>query len=169
MKVFVTGVAGQLGYDVVKELKYQDLCLAEEGFMHLTEGACEFLDYLKENGIPYAIATGAPMINIEFYFKYLDLGKWFTLDNIIYDDGTMPCKPAPDIYLRAADRLGIPPQKCIVIEDARAGILSANAANMGSVWAIIPPGYLSPLSDETKVDGIISDFTGYMDIIKKYL
>ena len=156
-------------YDVYKETKYQELCLAEEGFMHLTKGACEFLDYLKENNIPYAIATGSPMINIEFYFKYLDLGKWFTMDNIVYDDGSFPCKPAPDIYLKAAEVIGLHPEDCIVFEDARAGILSANNANIGSVWAVIPQAYLSPVSDETKVDGSIADFTGYMEIIKKYL
>lgn len=156
-------------FDIYKETKYQELCLADKGFMHLTDGACEFLDYLKANGIPYAIATGAPMMNIEFYFKYLDLGRWFTLDNIVYDDGSFPCKPAPDIYLKAAKAVGLPPEDCIVIEDARAGIISANRANIGAVWAIIPPGYLSPLSEETKVDGSIADFTGYMEIIKKYL
>jgi len=156
-------------YDVYKETKYQELCLAEEGFMHLTEGACEFLDFLKENNIPYAIATGAPMINIEFYFKHLDLAKWFTIDNIIYDDGSFPCKPAPDIYLKAAERLNLPPENCIVFEDARAGIISANNAGIGAVWAIIPPGYLSPISDETRVDGTITDFKGYKKIIEKYL
>ena len=60
--------------------------------MHLTQGACEFLDYLKANNIPYAIATGSPMINIEFYFKYLDLEKWFAMDNIISLDSISKSK-----------------------------------------------------------------------------
>ncbi len=72
-------------------------------------------------------------------------------------------------HLKAAEVIGLPPEDCIVFEDARAGILSANNANIGSVWAVIPQAYLSPLSDETKVDGSIADFTGYMEIIKKYL
>ena len=144
-------------FDIIKETKYQELCLAEENFMHLTKGACEFLDYLKSENIPYAIATGSPLFNIRFYFKHLDLSRWFTMDNIVYDDGTIPCKPAPDIYLRAAECIGISPENCIVFEDAHSGIIAANRAKIGSV------------SSQTQVDGVISDFIGYKKIIENYL
>ena len=48
----------------------------------------EFLDYLKENNIPRAIATMSEWDNVEFYIKEFRLEKWFDIDKIVYSDGT---------------------------------------------------------------------------------
>ena len=55
----------------------------EEKRKELLEGVPDFLEYLKNNDIPYCIASMAPIWNFNFYFEYLDLGKWFTFDNIV--------------------------------------------------------------------------------------
>ena len=46
------------------------------------------------------------------------MDRWFDPRRIVYDDGTFSGKPAPDIYLRAAERIGLSPSRCIVAEDA---------------------------------------------------
>ena len=66
----------------------------------------------------------------------LDVAKWFDLDKIVYSNGKIPGKPAPDIYQIAAKNIGLTPKECIVIEDAVSGINSAYAAGIGKIIAI---------------------------------
>ena len=74
--------------------------------------------------------------NVEFYIKEFNLEKWFDIDKIVYSDGTIPGKPAPDIFLIAAEKIGLAPKDCVVVEDAIAGIKSASNANIGKIIAI---------------------------------
>ena len=60
-----------------KEGLYRAFCLAEPELMKYTDGAAELLDYLKENNIPYCLATGSGMDNISFYMEHMNLGRWF--------------------------------------------------------------------------------------------
>ena len=71
-----------------KESIYRELCLANPQDFHLTPGACDLLDHLKATGIPYCVATGSAIDNVSFYFEHMGLGRWFSLDNIIYTDGS---------------------------------------------------------------------------------
>ena len=135
-----------------KEQIYRGLCLAEracrspgdgghpqsdDGF-RLSPGAVELLDHLVARGIPRTIATASGRGNVDFFFAHLDLDRWFDLERVAYDDGTLPGKPAPDLYLRAARALGQPPARCLVVEDSRAGIEAARRAGIGYVVALGP-------------------------------
>lgn len=148
-------------FDRIKEDYYRDACLRDRKNLHLARGAVEFLDYLQSRNIPVAIATGSVLCNVEFYFEYLGIGKWFDLSRIAYDDGKVKCKPAPDIYIEAARKLGLKPSECMVFDDATSGLRSATAAGIGSVWAVVLPGNPSPITPDVKVDGIIADFADY--------
>jgi beta-phosphoglucomutase-like phosphatase (HAD superfamily) len=57
----------------------------------------------------------------------------------VYDDGSRPGKPAPDIYLHAAHTLGLPPANCVVVEDSVSGLQAAHAAGIGHIVALGPP------------------------------
>ena len=94
------------------------------------------MDYLKENNIPRTIATMSEWDNVEFYIKEFQLERWFDLDKIVYSDGTIAGKPAPDIFLIAADKIKLKPSECVVVEDALAGIKSAESAGIGKIIAI---------------------------------
>ena len=74
--------------------------------------------------------------NVDFYIEEFKLAKWFDIDKIVYSDGTLPGKPAPAIYIRAAEKLNLKPEECIVVEDAVSGIESARAAGIGKIIAI---------------------------------
>ncbi len=123
-------------YGKEKESLYRQRCLNEPEIFKLAPGAIELLDYLKSNGIPMTIATMSEWDNVEFYIKEFHLEKWFDLDKIVYSDGTIPGKPAPDIFLIAAGKIGLKPEECIVIEDAIAGIEAAKSAGIGKIIAI---------------------------------
>jgi beta-phosphoglucomutase-like phosphatase (HAD superfamily) len=138
-------------YGKEKEAVYRKRCLLEPDKFKLAPGAIELLDYLKENNIPRAIATMSEWDNVEFYIKEFELGKWFCPENIIYSDGTIPGKPAPDIFLIAADRIQLPPKDCIVVEDAIAGINSAKNAGIGKIIAIAS---LEPVEFYEQIGGI---------------
>ena len=119
-----------------KESMYRQMCINNREEFILSPGAEEFLDYLKENNIPMTIATMSEWDNVEFYIKEFNLAKWFDLDKIVYSNGKIPGKPAPDIYKIAANNIGLEPKDCIVVEDAVSGINSANAAGIGKIIAI---------------------------------
>jgi HAD superfamily hydrolase (TIGR01509 family) len=122
-----------------KEQRYRSLCLARGAQFHLSPGATDLLGWLAARHILRAIATSAGPDNIAFYQAQLSLSTWFSTEQIVFDDGALPGKPAPDIYLRAAARLGLAPQHCAVVEDSRAGIAAAHAAGIGQIIALGPP------------------------------
>jgi HAD superfamily hydrolase (TIGR01509 family) len=74
------------------------------------------------------IATGGSRFVIEKTLQVVGVSDWF--DEVITADDVSNGKPAPDIYLEAARRLGVSPTKCLAFEDAPAGIDSARAAGM---------------------------------------
>ena len=118
-----------------KERIYRELCLQSEEF-HLADGLPEFLDELKEREIPVTIATASALKNMEFFFKYLKLSRWFDLSGIVYNDGTFPGKPAPDIFLKAAELLHVSISECTVFEDAKSGIQAAKVAGAGRIIGV---------------------------------
>lgn len=72
------------------------------------------------------------------FFDTLGLDRWFDLDKVIYNDGTLPGKPAPDLYLKAAQRLCVAPETCVIFEDSGAGIESAQRAGAKRWSALLP-------------------------------
>lgn len=92
-------------------------------------GIHDFLEQLKAAGIKTAVASVSH--NAPFILERLELDKYF---NYICDAAQVPrAKPFPDIFLSAAQNLGVDPANCIGVEDAQAGIQAINAAGMMSV------------------------------------
>ena len=118
-----------------KESMYRDMCRKDRKNMALAPGAENFLDFLKNNNIPRTIATMSEWDNVEFYIKEFNLARWFDIDKIVYSNGKIPGKPAPDIYEIAAKNLNLTPKDCVVVEDAISGINSAHNAGIGMIIA----------------------------------
>lgn len=122
-----------------KELEYQRVARTIDPAEYtFAPGATRLLEDLRKRAIPYTIATSSPMMNIDFFDEMLGLREWFDMKKIVYDDGTVRGKPAPDLYLKAAQVLALQPADCVVIEDARSGIAAAHAAGIGYIIAIGP-------------------------------
>ena len=143
-----------------KEAEYRRRAVLDPT-IHLVDGAEEFLDYLKAEGYPMMIATGSEINNVKCYFEYFHLERWFSWDRIIYDDGIMPGKPDPEIYIRSAKLLGRAPEDCVVFEDSLSGVTAAKRANIGRVYGF-GPGY-TPARYEIVggVDGAFDDFSNW--------
>jgi HAD superfamily hydrolase (TIGR01509 family) len=105
----------------------------------LKAGVVELLDFLAMKGLPLAIATSARRSTAE-----RNLGRAGLLDRfrtLATRDDVERTKPAPDLYLEAARRLDIAPQRCVAFEDSSIGVLAAHAAGMQTVMVIdiLPP------------------------------
>ena len=143
-----------------KENLYFKACLEDPACLRLTKGAEAFFDLLTERHIPFMIATGSARQNMEFYFRHLPIGKWFSFEkNIIYDDYSRRGKPNPDIYLDSAKHLNTPIEKCVVFEDALAGYQAAKAAGAGSIVMVGSPRDTKDFEALPGVTEIIRDFT----------
>lgn len=141
-----------------KESLYRHICLDHPGEFKLAPGAIEYLDYLKGAHTLRTIATASEIGNLQFFFKYLDLAKWFDFDLVAYDDGTIQGKPAPDIYLKAAANIGLHPADCTVIEDSQSGIAAARNAHVGKIIALGAKVKHAELAILDGVDQTIEDF-----------
>ena len=92
-------------------------------------GVIKLITSLKEHEFKMALASSAPMENIQLLTKGLGISKYFQA--IISDEDVAEGKPSPQVFLLAAEKLGVEPKHCIVIEDAIAGVTAAKRAGMG--------------------------------------
>jgi beta-phosphoglucomutase family hydrolase len=91
-------------------------------------GAIELLQSLSEHGFPQALGSSAPIENIELVTQELGIEGFFQV--IVSGREVREGKPSPQGFLLAAERLGVKPQDCVVIEDAMAGVSAAKQAQM---------------------------------------
>lgn len=94
----------------------------------LKPGALEFLSYLKNNNIKTALATSAKRERLDIQLEDSPIVQYF--DAIVCGDDVVNSKPDPEIFLKAAGKIGANPEKCIVIEDSEAGIKAAHDGKM---------------------------------------
>ena len=116
-----------------KELIYQELCIHD---LHLSPGAEDLLNLLKDSRIPFTIATSCGIENVEFYFKNMNLKNWFIQSEIVFNDGSLRAKPFPDLFIAAAKKLNISPAETVFFEDSIAGIKSAENAGAGKIFIV---------------------------------
>ena len=110
-------------------------------------------------GIRMAVATSSGRSNTQFYIKRFDLWRWFNQNTFIYNDDSFPGKPEPDIYISAAEAIGLEPSECVVFEDMPSGIESAVNAGAGKIIAVASSLSQQFLSSVGGVDEVISDFS----------
>lgn len=105
-----------------KRIELMNAFITENG-VELKPGIRELLHYLHENHIACAITSSSPLERIQRYLVHHDLDTQF---DRLCSGHDVPCgKPAPDICLHGAEALRLPPQACLALEDAPAGIESA--------------------------------------------
>jgi beta-phosphoglucomutase len=90
-----------------------------------------FLEESRDLGIRMAVATAAPVGNMEFILDGLDLRRFFGA--IVTAADIVNGKPDPEIFLKSAEKLGVEPENCIVFEDALGGFEAARRAGMTAI------------------------------------
>jgi beta-phosphoglucomutase len=111
--------------DEQKEAAFRDI------FRHEVEplpGVVELIGALQRAGWLLAVGSSAPPENIELVLEALGVAESFSA--VVCAKDVQRGKPAPDVFLKAAEALGVQPARCLVIEDAPAGIQAAHAAGM---------------------------------------
>lgn len=125
-----------LGPDFAYDAIYQDRLALSEGYIAqstdlLMPGVAQTLETLKAMGIPMAVASSTNREKTVAHLEHAGLLGYFSA--VVGGDMVTKGKPAPDIFLLAAQLLGQEPCQCMVVEDTPAGIRAAIAANMQPV------------------------------------
>jgi HAD superfamily hydrolase (TIGR01509 family) len=105
-------------------------CAREHGIA-TKSGLHELISFIRTRGLPLALATSSDASFTEFSLGRTELHEPF--DVVVTGDQVAHPKPAPDIYLEAARRLGVDPVHCVALEDSDSGILAASRAGMLSL------------------------------------
>jgi len=131
-------------WSLEKEALYREMYAPD---FALADGLLTFLEGLKQRKIPIAVASNAPLVNVDFA---LDLGKIRPYFDVVMYAGLVPNpKPAPDIYIKSADLLGLATGSCFVIEDSPTGLEAANRAGCRplAITSTFPKEKLGPISE----------------------
>jgi beta-phosphoglucomutase family hydrolase len=131
-----------------KEELYREL-VRDQG-VRVLPGARELLAALREAGIPRSVGSSTPLSNLNALFAATGLGDLF--DAVVCGDDVKNGKPAPDVFLLAAQKLGLAPAGCLVIEDAHVGIAAAHAAGM----KVLAVATTHPLEELTSADAAVA-------------
>jgi beta-phosphoglucomutase len=146
------------GFYEEKEEIYREICNEHPERCILSLGAEEFLDRLKMKNIPRTIATASYLTNVEMYFSLFDLNRWFQFDKVVFDSGLYRGKPFPDMFLAAAQKIDMPIDECMIIEDSIGGVNAAKNAGAGRIVAISNDNNPGKFSQFDFIDQIITDF-----------
>jgi beta-phosphoglucomutase len=113
----------------VKETRYRTL--VRELGIELLPGVRGWLERLQAAGWRQAVASSAPRANVETLIEILGIGAFFGA--LVAAEDVQRGKPDPQVFLTAAERLAVPPARCVVLEDAPAGIEAAHRAGMRAI------------------------------------
>lgn len=123
--------------------------------LEAVSGAAEVLKGLAEAGVPYCVASSGSHERIRVGHRKTGLDAWFRDENIFSAEDVGRGKPEPDLFLYAASRMGVAPERCVVVEDSRLGVQAAVATGM-DVYGF------TAMSPEAKLAGA-TGFFGRMD------
>lgn len=139
------------GYANEKEALFRSLFARD---IAPVKGLVNFLKRMSASGIPRAIGTSAPRANVDFTLSKTGTSQFF---DIVLDEASVTKgKPDPEIYLKVAEALGLPPERCVVIEDSLSGVAAGKAA--GS--RVIGITTTHKKEELQSTDLVISDFEG---------
>ncbi|MHB9859940.1 HAD family hydrolase [Streptomyces sp. YIM S03343] len=93
-------------------------------------GVVDVLEKLTANGMPYCVASSATHDRIRGAHRKTGLDRWFDASRSFSAQDVRRGKPAPDLFLHAAERMGVPPERCVVVEDSPLGVRAGVAAGM---------------------------------------
>jgi HAD superfamily hydrolase (TIGR01509 family) len=112
-----------------KEALYREI-VAEHGLKALP-GVRELLDELNEAAIPCVVGTSTERANVEMSLELLSLQGRFS--DMVCSEDVSRGKPDPEVFLKAAEKTGLPPERCFVIEDTAHGLEAALAGGIKAI------------------------------------
>ena len=129
-----------------KEQRYRELISGE---LTLLEGVVALLEDLQSSGFKLAVGSSTPRVNLDFMLAHTQVQGYFAA--YVTSEDVSRSKPAPDTFLKAAEKLDLPPGRCVVIEDAVPGVAAGKAAQM----AVVAVTNTRPAPDLSQADLIV--------------
>ncbi|MFE5191828.1 HAD family hydrolase [Streptomyces sp. NPDC056628] len=125
-------------------------------------GAGDVLEALAARGVPYCVASSGSHERIRVGHRATGLDRWFDDARIFSSQDVGRGKPAPDLFLHAARRMGVAPERCVVVEDSPLGVRAAVAAGMDVLGftAMTPAERLSGATELFSDMGELADLLG---------
>lgn len=147
---------------LTEELNERVLTRIREGAMLPKPGAQAIIDYVGELGLPYCIASSSPQVIID---GIVASRGWSDVIPQRYSADLVALgKPAPDVYLYAAEQLGVAPERCLAIEDSATGARSAVAAGM--TCFVVPDYHTNPQAFEGITPHVFPDLHAVLAHLK---
>ena len=140
-----------------KERIYRKLLMEDD--VSLAPGLKDFLNYLLLAQIKRTIASTADAWNMKMYFEKYNLDMWFKWEDVVINDGKIPLKPHPDIYLAAIEKLGVSADKIVAFEDSESGVEAAYAAGIRHIIAVTGDSWNTKLITKPGVYAQIKNYT----------
>ncbi|MCA1456170.1 HAD family phosphatase [Bradyrhizobium sp. BRP22] len=129
----------------------------------LKAGAIELLDALRSADYPMAIVTSSSRRSADQHLTLAGIRARF--DTILTRDDVVHCKPSPDLYLLAAQRLRVKPQACIAIEDSNHGVTAAHAA--GAITLMVPDMIAPTEETRAKCAAVLPDLNAALAMLRE--
>ncbi len=126
-----------------KEAIYREMIEKEFPAM---PGAVDFVRDLSRRGIPLSVGSSGPAVNVDFVVERLGIRP--LLRGVVSGTDVTRAKPAPDIFLACARKMGLPPDRCAAIDDSASGVAAARAAGMKII------GFFSAGHEAEEYDGV---------------
>ncbi|MGR4853096.1 HAD family hydrolase [Streptomyces sp. LARHCF252] len=124
-------------------------------------GVSGVLEKLAADGVPYCVASSGSHERIRVGHRTTGLDRWFDEGRIFSSQDVGRGKPAPDLFLYAAERMGVAPERCVVVEDSPLGVQAAVAAGM-DVYGFTAMTPAEKLADATR---LFSDMGELSDLL----
>jgi HAD superfamily hydrolase (TIGR01509 family) len=125
--------------------------------VELRPGIRELIKDAREKGLRLAIATTTTPANVDALLD-VTLGGSSDFDVICAGDSVANKKPAPDVYVLTLERMGLPAEACVALEDSRNGVLSAVAA---AIPTVVTPGLYTTDHDFAEAALVINDLAAF--------
>lgn len=127
-------------------------------------GVADVLEKLAADGVPYCVASSGSHERIRVGHRAAGLNRFFDDGRIFSSQGVGRGKPAPDLFLYAAERMGTTPERCVVVEDSPLGVQAAVAAGM-DVYGFTAMTPAEKLSDATRLFGDMRELSSLLDLV----
>lgn len=134
---------------------------AFERELEQVDGVVDVLAKLAADGVPYCVASSGSHERIRVGHRKTGLDRWFDDDVIFSAQDVGRGKPAPDLFLHAAERMGVAPDRCAVVEDSPLGVAAARAAGM-DVYAFTA---MTPAAKLSGADGYFASMSELPELL----
>ncbi|OKJ57545.1 HAD family hydrolase [Streptomyces sp. CB02261] len=139
------------------EIFHARVFAAFQAELEAVPGVEEVLKRLSQSGVPYCVASSGSHERIRVGHRKTGLDAWFRDEIVFSAEDVGRGKPSPDLFLHAAARMGVAPERCVVVEDSRLGVQAALAAGM-DVYGF------TAMTPEEKLSGAAGFFRGMEEL-----